>query len=187
MPGAGYWICIWIVLATAGFGTGDPDFNDGTESNTYWETKQILYITQVFNYSDAQEIITDLKNDALDFDAKHNTAEAFFVEKIEKEFRNIGWQLQYISNNRKKRNVFGNVIASLTGLITADQMRIEHQAVIEANNKIKSILNHEIELEELLKNMTHGTMSKTEILRMMGVMHRSSLNDAKYQSRKVNI
>ncbi len=77
------------------------------------------------------------------------------------------------------------MIASLTGLITADQMRIEHQAVIEANNKIKSILNHEIELEELLKNMTHGTMSKTEILRMMGVMHGSSLKDVNYQSRKV--
>ena len=152
MTGAVHWICMWIILhAIAGFGTGDPDFKDDTQSNTYWETKQIIYITQVFNYSDAQEIITDLKNDALDFDAKHNTAETFFVEKIEKEFRNIGWQLQYISSNRKKRNVFGNVIASLTGLITVDQMRIEHQAVIEANNKIKSILNHEIQLEELLK------------------------------------
>ena len=79
------------------------------------------------------------------------------------------------------------MIASLTWLITANQMRIELQAVLEANNKIKSILNHEIELQDLLKNKTHGTMSKTEILRMMGVMHCSSLNDAKYQSRKVMI
>ena len=154
----------------------------------FWETTQNVHIIQNFNVTDAKILLTNMKLEAEKHDQNRNTVDTFTVAQIEKEFQYVMWQLRHIfgpESVREKRNIFGNVISSLTGLATLDQMQVEHKSVLETNEKIRKLLKHELDIDEILKNLTNSATTKAEFNRMLGVIHKQYLQDALYQSRQV--
>ncbi len=133
-------------------------------------------------------MLSDMKLEAEKYDLIRNMVEAYTVAQIEKEFQYVMWQLRHVfgpENARKKRNIFGNVISSLTGLATLEQMQSEHKAIAETNEKIQKLLKHNLDIDEILKNLTNSATTKAEFSRMLGVIQKQNLQDALYHSRQV--
>ncbi len=154
----------------------------------FWEATQNVHIIQNFNLTDANELLNDMKLEAEKHDLTRNTVDAFTVAQIEKEFQYVMWQLKHVFGpevSRKKRNIFGNVISSLTGLATLEQMQSEHKVVVETNEKIRKLLKHELDIDEILKNLTNSATTKAEFSRMLGVIQKQNYQDALYHSRQV--
>ncbi len=154
---------------------------------TFWEATQSVFIVQQFNLSDAQELLSDMKAEAEKHDQIRNTVEKYVIAQVEKDFQYVMWQLKHIfgPSARTKRNIFGSVISSLTGLATIDQMQVEHKAVVETNEKIRKLLKHELDLDEVLKNLTNSATTKAEFSRMIGAIQKQNLQESLYRSRQV--
>jgi hypothetical protein len=86
--------------------------------------------------------------------------------------------------SREKRNIFGDAISLLTGLVTQDKLTGEHEQVLRLRDRVKSILDTELELEHVVQNVSREAMSKDTFIKVFtGIKHRVEANE-KYRSRK---
>jgi hypothetical protein len=87
--------------------------------------------------------------------------------------------------SRTKRNIFGSLISTLTGLATEEQLRAEHEAEKHLEQKVARMLSHEIDVEksvELLNREVAHSMHDAN--RHMRHIRHDQFMDNMYWSRK---
>jgi hypothetical protein len=55
--------------------------------------------------------------------------------------------------NRQRRNIFGSIIGTLTGLVTAEEMRAAEEKEAELERKVKTVLTHDLEVEKAMQQV----------------------------------
>ena len=73
------------------------------------------------------------------------------------------WQLQHAidpaQTGRVKRNILGDFIGGVTGLVTHEQFAVEHKELKETEGRVEKILNHQINIEKLMEEMSHDMVT----------------------------
>ena len=86
--------------------------------------------------------------------------EEYIAKWVVHEYKSSLWQLPHAitsstKGGRVRRNILGDMLGSLTGLVTDSQFVVEHRALQETKSKLKKLLDHQIDLEQLLNNSKH--------------------------------
>ena len=55
-----------------------------------------------------------------------------------------------LPSSRVKRNILGNFIGGVTGLVTHEELTVEHNVLKETQGQIKKILNHQINIKKMI-------------------------------------
>ena len=159
-----------------------------------WEPTARVYVTQDFNVEEGTFLAKDMYKAAINFTARHGISlEEQHVQHIHARYAESNWQLhqaalleQVAPNNRVRRNVFGSIISSLTGLATEEQLKVEQQREVELEKKVAKMLSHEIDAEkqiQILSEEMNQVVSSEE--RKLKQLQWDIAQDNLYWSRKV--
>jgi hypothetical protein len=102
-----------------------------------WEPTARIYLVQPFNITEAASIARDLVSDARNYSYRVNDSghvEEIDVRHFVAKFTALNVNLNQAidigkpaaGNFRTKRNIFGNVLSSLTGLVTEEGRALAH-------------------------------------------------------------
>ena len=150
---------------------------------------------QPFNLTQAATIAQDLISDAKNFSARvkdeghiEELEVRHFVAKFTALNVNLNQAIQLsdaAGNARAKRNIFGSILSSLTGLVTEEELQKEKMEEKQLEAKVKSIITHETHmqtelsrLEEEVKKIYYDDFKEIRKLQF-AVMH-----NMRYLSRK---
>jgi hypothetical protein len=89
------------------------------------------------------------------------------------------------NESRARRNIIGDVLSSITGLVTKDQLAHENEQISELKKRVKHTFDIEIELEKLLLNTTRNTITKDEFIEQFHQLKYRILQAEQYFTRKV--
>ena len=107
------------------------------------------------------------------------------------EYMSAVWQLQHAidpaQTDRVKRNilVWETSLGGVTGLVTHEQFAVEHKELKETEGRVEKILNHQINIEKLMEEMSHDMVTKAGVIAWLQDMRISMEQSAVYQTKKV--
>ena len=105
------------------------------------------------------------------------------------EYNSAIWQLQHTDpklTSRAKRNILGDFIGGVTGLVTSEQFTAEHRELKETESRVEKILNHQINLEKLMDEMSRDMVNKSGVIAALQSLRIRMEHNAVYQTKKVN-
>ncbi len=160
-----------------------------------------MYIKQGFNPKEGAQLVTDIHNAAVNYtkstgaglEVEHawfmysrfvqNNVQMKKAMEIEKEDlrsrRRVGkiWQ---------KRNVFDGIVSTLTGLVTAEQLKSEQEAEKAFELKVARMLSHQVDAEKSLDLMSREFMGNVNQSNLeFKKIHHAMFRDTIYSSRVV--
>ena len=108
------------------------------------------------------------------------------------EYKSAIWQLQHATDpaqsDRVKRNILGDFIGGVTGLVTHEQFTGEHKELKETEGRVEKILNHQINIEKLMEEileMSHDMVTKAGVIAWLQDLRIRMERNAVYQTKKV--
>ena len=88
---------------------------------------------------------------------------------------------------RAKRNILGDFIGGVTGLVTSEQLTVEHKELKETESRVEKILNHQINLEKLMDEMSRDMVNKSGVIAALQNLRIRMEYNAVFQTKKVRI
>ena len=166
-----------------------------------WEPTSRVYLKQAFNLTQATEIAKDLVSDAQNFSKRVNDSGHLeeldvrhFVAKFTALNVNLNQviQLEGVSQGnigsphlRVRRNIFGSILSSLTGLVTEEEMQKQKVEEKQLELKVKNIITHETHVEqELIKLQNEMTKLYYEDFKQIRKLEFTIVHNMRYVSRK---
>ena len=117
-------------------------------------------MNQDFNVEEGTYLAKDMYKAASNFTSRHGIGlEEEHAQHVYARYAESNWQmhqaavLQQQEGNRQKRNIFGSIISTLTGLATEEQLQAEQLREKELEKKVTKMLSHEIEAEKQLLHL----------------------------------
>ena len=105
------------------------------------------------------------------------------------EYTSAVWQLQHsvdpAQTGRVKRNILGDFIGGVTGLVTHEQFAVDHKELKETEGRVEKILNHQINIEKLMEEMSHDMATKAGVIARLQDLRIRMERNAVYQTKKV--
>ena len=105
------------------------------------------------------------------------------------EYTSAVWQLQHAvdpaQSGRVKRNILGDFIGGVTGLVTHEQFAVDHKELKETEGRVEKILNHQINIEKLMEEMSHDMATKAGVIARLQELRIRMERNAVYQTKKV--
>ena len=104
---------------------------------------------------------------------------------LEYEKEDMKRRMEVGGPKRGKRNVFGGILSTLTGLVTEEQLRAEHEAEKALEAKVLKMLSHETDVEkslDLLSKEITGNINQSNL--EFKRIHYTIFRDSMYWSRK---
>ena len=105
------------------------------------------------------------------------------------EYTSAVWQLQHsvdpAQTGRVKRNILGDFIGGVTGLVTHEQFAVDHKELKETEGRVEKILNHQINIEKLMEEMSHDMATKAGVIARLQELRIRMERNAVYQTKKV--
>ena len=86
---------------------------------------------------------------------------------------------------RAKRNILGDFIGGVTGLVTSEQLTVEHKELKETESRVEKILNHQINLEKLMDEMSRDMVNKSGVIAALQNLRIRMEYNAVFQTKKV--
>ena len=71
------------------------------------------------------------------------------------------------------------------GLVTHEQFALEHKKLKETEGKVEKILNHQINIEKLMEDMSNDMVMKAGVIAWLQDMRIRMERNAVYQTKKV--
>ena len=135
-------------------------FSNQVNVQVLWEPTARVYVSQGFNVEEGTYIAKDMYKAASNFTSKHGIGlEEEHAQHIYARYAESNWQMHQAAmskkqeDNRPKRNIFGSIISTLTGLATEEQIQAEQLREKELEKKVTKMLSHEIEAEKQLLHL----------------------------------
>jgi len=124
-----------------------------------WEPTARVFVTQKFNIGEGTLLALDMYQSATNFTARHGIGlEEQHANHIYARYAQSNWMLhqatleeKQVAGRRQKRNIFGSIISTLTGLATEEQLQTEQLREQELEKKVAKMLSHEIDAEKQLQ------------------------------------
>ena len=105
------------------------------------------------------------------------------------EYKSALWQLQHAidpaQSERVKRNILGDFIRGVTGLVTHEQFSIEYKEFKETEGRVEKILNHQINIEKLMEEMSYDMVTKAGVIAWLQDLRIRMEQNVVYQTKKV--
>ncbi len=170
------------------------------QEDEIWEPIQRVYIKQGFNFTEGAQLVTDIHDAAVNYtkrtgaglEVEHarfmystfvqNNMQMKKAMEIEKEDLQ---SRRRVGKIKQKRNVFGSIVSTLTGLVTAEQLRSEQEAEKALELKVARILSHQIDAEkrlDLMRREITGNINQSNL--EFKKTHHAMFRDTMYWSRK---
>ena len=119
----------------------------------------------------------------------NTTLETLLANWISHEYTSAIWQLQHTTDlrltGRAKRNILGDFIGGVTGLVTSEQLTVEHKELKETESRVEKILNHQINLEKLMDEMSRDMVNKSGVIAALQNLRIRMEYNAVFQTKKV--
>ena len=166
-----------------------------------WEPTTRIYIKQSFNLTEGAQLVKDTYDAAVNYTKRTGAGlEVEYARFLHSRFVQNNMQmkkaLEYEREElqrrkegegvrRGKRNVFGGILSTLTGLVTEEQLRTEHEAEKALEAKVLKMLSHETDVEkslDLLSREITGNINQSNM--EFKKMHYTIFRDSMYWSRK---
>ena len=120
---------------------------------------------------------------------RNTTLETHLANWLTHDFKSAVWQMQHAINplpsSHVKRNILGNFIGGVTGLVTHDELTVEHNELKETQGQIKKILNHQINIKKMIDKLSRDMVSKAGVITWVQNMKLDMEYHVAYQSKKV--
>ena len=98
----------------------------------------------------------------------NTTMETELANWMAHEYKSALWQLQHaidpVQTDRVKRTILGDFIGGVTGLVTHEQFAVEHKEQKETEGRMEKILNHQINIEKLMEDMSYDMVTKAGVI-----------------------
>ena len=101
------------------------------------------------------------------------------------EYTSAVWQLQHAIDPAQTGRVLGDFIRGVTGLVTHEQFAVDHKELKETEGRVEKILNHQINIEKLMEEMSHDMVTKAGVIAWLQDMRIRMERNAVYQTKKV--
>lgn len=85
---------------------------------------------------------------------------------------------------RRKRNIFGSILHSVAGVVTEEQMAVEHSSIQELKKQVKQVMTKELSLYKAVADMRSKSESFEQMQKELGYVRYIVHNDAAYASRQ---
>ena len=141
-----------------------------------------MYIKQSFNLTEGAQLVNDIHEAAVNFTKRTGAGleveHARFVysrfvqnnmqmkRALEYEREDMKRRMEVGGPKRGKRNVFWGILSTLTGLVTEEQLRAEHEAEKALEAKVLKMLSHETDVEkslDLLSKEITGNINQSNL------------------------
>ena len=70
-------------------------------------------------------------------------------------------------------------------MVTHEQFAVEHKELKETEGRVEKILNHQINIEKLMEDMSHDMVTKAGVIAWLQDMRIRMKRNAVYQTKKV--
>jgi len=119
--------------------------------------------------------------------------EELHAQQIASEYKGVIWQLQHalkqdrLAKTRTKRNIFGDVIGGVTGLVTSEQFVAEKELVKKNTARVEQLLRHEISMDKMVLNVSDSIKAIGGKVDIVAKLYHSAEIDRTYRSKKVEL
>ena len=113
------------------------------------------------------------------------------AQQIATEYKGVVWQLQHalkqdrLAKTRSQRNIFGDVIGGVTGLVTSEQFTAEKETVKKNTDRVEQVLRHEISMDKMILNVSESIKIVGGKVDVVARLYHSAEIDRTYRSKKV--
>jgi hypothetical protein len=164
----------------------------GQHESLVWVPSRRVYIEHSVNVTEAGSLVTDLLDDAVKFSKRHNgSIEVLFAKHMASKYDRALRQVVSASQGqaeqsgvRRKRNIFGSILHSLTDVVTEDEMAVEHHQIVQLKAEVGSVLKKELSMYKAVSEMRAREDTFEAVQRDMADILHKTVNDAGYFSRK---
>jgi phage-related tail protein len=166
-----------------------------------WEPTSRVYIKQSFNLTEGAQLVKDIHDAAVNYTVRTGAGlevenARFLYSRFVQNNMQMKKALEYEREDmlrrmklglpkRVKRNIFGGILSTLTGLVTEEQLRAEHEAEKALESKVARMLSHETDVEkslDLLSREITGNINQSNL--EFKKLHYTVFRDSMYWSRK---
>jgi hypothetical protein len=164
----------------------------GQHESLVWVPSRRVYIEHSVNVTEAGSIVADLLDDAVKFSKRHNgSIEVLFAKHMASKYDRALRQVVSASQGqaeqsivRRKRNILGSILHSLTDVVTEDEMAVEHHQIVQLKAEVGSVLKKELSMYKAVSEMRAREDTFEAVQRDMADILHKTVNDAGYFSRK---
>ena len=103
------------------------------------------------------------------------------------EYTSAVWHLQHAIDPAQTGRVLGDFIRGVTGLVTHEQFAVDHKELKETEGRVEKILNHQINIEKLMEEMSNDMVTKAWVMAWLQDMRIRMEPNAVYQTKKGNM